>query len=174
MSSDPRDDYDAYERERDPYPAEAAPPTAGSGKVIAPGVLMIVTALVNLVCAGSMALFGAGVGKMPREELEQQMEKQNPAQWKQLRDMGWSADDLIRIYVQGGYGGGAVAAVCSLITLLGGILLCARKGWGFAIFSSLVTALPCFFNSPCCLLGTPIGVWALIVLLQSDVKAMFR
>jgi hypothetical protein len=31
--------------------------------------------------------------------------------------------------------------------------------------------IPCI--SPCCLLGLPIGIWALVVLLKPEVKAAF-
>jgi hypothetical protein len=61
----------------------------------------------------------------------------------------------------------------SVLSMLGGSLMCARKARGFAILASIITAIPCL-TSACCLLGLPIGIWALIVLFQPDVKAAFR
>ena len=59
---------------------------------------------------------------------------------------------------------------------LGGLIIYAgvqmRKvqSWGLALAGSIVAMLPCL---PCCLLGLPIGIWALIVLFDSDVKRAF-
>lgn len=48
----------------------------------------------------------------------------------------------------------------------------AMKSYGFAITSSILAMIPCF-TSCCCLIGLPVGIWALIVLLDKDVKAAF-
>lgn len=44
--------------------------------------------------------------------------------------------------------------------------------WGLALAGSILAMIPCL--SPCCILGLPFGIWAIVVLTQPDVKAAFR
>jgi hypothetical protein len=173
MSQDYDDDYGDEDRggPGDETGGHEVQPATGS-KITVPGVLMIVTGVVNLL----VALVGFGVGftfqHMPREEFIKAYMQQNPEQRKQLEEQGWSIDDLLNIYVRGGYGVGAVGVLGGLLALIGGVCMLARKARGLAILCALVTALP--VTSPCCLFGLPVGIWSLVVLLQGDVKAAFR
>jgi hypothetical protein len=38
--------------------------------------------------------------------------------------------------------------------------------------ASIIAMIPCV--SPCCLLGLPIGIWALVVLMKPEVKSAFH
>lgn len=44
--------------------------------------------------------------------------------------------------------------------------------WELSIAAGIVAMIPCV--SPCCILGLPVGIWALVVLLRPEVKAAFR
>lgn len=44
--------------------------------------------------------------------------------------------------------------------------------WGFAVAASILAMLPCI--SPCCIIGLPIGIWALAVLMRPEVKSAFH
>jgi len=46
------------------------------------------------------------------------------------------------------------------------------QSYGFAVAAAVVAMVPCL--SPCCLLGLPIGIWALVVLTDPYVKTAFR
>jgi hypothetical protein len=83
----------------------------------------------------------------------------------------------------GDYGGammgGASAVFFSLIGLaMAGFLAFAAlqmkqlQSWGIAFAGSIIAMIPCI--SPCCLMGLPIGIWAVIVLLKPEVKGAFR
>jgi hypothetical protein len=62
--------------------------------------------------------------------------------------------------------------------LLGGVVIFGAtkmkslQGYGLAMASAVIALVPC--TSPCCVLGLPVGIWALIVLLNQEVKASFR
>ena len=43
--------------------------------------------------------------------------------------------------------------------------------YNLCMAASVVAIIPCV--SPCCIIGLPIGIWALVVLNQPDVKAAF-
>jgi hypothetical protein len=46
------------------------------------------------------------------------------------------------------------------------------RQWELSLAASIVAMIPCI--SPCCILGLPIGIWALVVLLRPEVKEAFR
>jgi hypothetical protein len=39
------------------------------------------------------------------------------------------------------------------------------------VVTSIVAMVPCL--GPCCIVGIPIGIWALVVLMKPEVKAAF-
>ena len=55
--------------------------------------------------------------------------------------------------------------------LWGGWQMKSMRQWTLAVVASVVTMLPCL--GPCCGLGLPVGIWALVVLLKPEVKAAF-
>ena len=46
------------------------------------------------------------------------------------------------------------------------------KQWELCLAASIVAMIPCI--SPCCILGLPIGIWAIVVLLRPEVKEAFH
>lgn len=73
---------------------------------------------------------------------------------------------------------GAFAIMSSIIGIGIGVLIlfAASKmkkleSHGLSIAGAIVAMIPCI--SPCCILGLPIGIWALVVLLKPEVKAAF-
>jgi hypothetical protein len=65
-----------------------------------------------------------------------------------------------------------VHAVVALVVLLGGVKMLSLSGRGLAITGSVLAMIPCV-NSLCCILGLPVGIWALVVLSNPEVKAAF-
>jgi hypothetical protein len=172
MSRDYDDEYDDHDEARgEPVGDDVAP--APSSKTSVPGALMMATGVVNLLIAVGGFLFGSYVQKMPDAEFERALQQQDPAQRKQLEESGYGVKELRNIYVRGGYGGGALWLLGALVSIIGGVCMLARKARWLAILAAVNTALPCV-TSPCCLLGLPIGIWALVVLFQPDVKNAFR
>jgi hypothetical protein len=43
---------------------------------------------------------------------------------------------------------------------------------GLAMAAAIIAMIPCF--SPCCVLGLPFGIWALVVLSKPEVKSQFH
>ena len=54
----------------------------------------------------------------------------------------------------------------------GGISMMSLRRWGLAMAAAVLAIFPC--TSPCCCLGLPLGVWAVVVLSRADVKAAMR
>jgi hypothetical protein len=65
-----------------------------------------------------------------------------------------------------------VSIILSGIILWGGAKMKQLENYALAITASVLAMIPCL--SPCCLLGLPLGIWALVILLKPEVKAAFR
>ena len=65
---------------------------------------------------------------------------------------------------------GLLKLVLDALTIYAGWQMRQLRGWTLGMAGSIAAMLPC---SVCCILGLPIGIWALIVLMDSDVKQMF-
>ena len=65
----------------------------------------------------------------------------------------------------------SVFVVLALLILFGSIQMLRLKARGFAIAASVLSMVN--IGSCCCILGLPLGIWALVILLMGDVKQAF-
>lgn len=65
-----------------------------------------------------------------------------------------------------------VVVICNGVIIFGSVQMLRMSADPLAMAASIMSLVPCL--SPCCLLGIPFGIWALVVLMNSDVKASFR
>jgi hypothetical protein len=66
----------------------------------------------------------------------------------------------------------ALGVGLSVLVLVGGMKMKKLENYGLVMAASIVAVIPCF--SPCCLLGLPIGIWALVALNDPYVKSSFK
>jgi len=59
----------------------------------------------------------------------------------------------------------------NLVIIAGAIQMLRFKSWGLALTAAIVSM--CNVGNCCCLLGIPVGIWALVILLQQDVQRAF-
>jgi hypothetical protein len=64
---------------------------------------------------------------------------------------------------------GAVKLVLDLLTVYAGWQMRQLRSWGLCMAGSIIAMLPCF----CCILGLPMGIWAVVVLIDDEVKRRF-
>lgn len=68
-----------------------------------------------------------------------------------------------------------IVSVMGLLTapmiISGALRMLKRKNYPMAKVAAVLALLPC--TSPCCLLGIPTGIWALVTLNKPEVKASF-
>ena len=65
-----------------------------------------------------------------------------------------------------------VGLLISTFVLVGAIKMINLRSYGLVMAATIVSLVQCV--SPCCCTGLPIGIWALVVLLNGDVQAAFR
>jgi hypothetical protein len=56
--------------------------------------------------------------------------------------------------------------------LVGAFRMMKLRSYGLAVAASSIAMIPCV--SPCCCLGLPFGIWALVVLSRREVKSAFQ
>jgi hypothetical protein len=64
-----------------------------------------------------------------------------------------------------------IGGVMGVIVLIGAAKMQKLQNHQFALTASIVAMVPCI--SPCCVLGLPFGIWALVVLNKPEVKSQF-
>ncbi len=67
---------------------------------------------------------------------------------------------------------GVIGLLVSGVIFFGAMKMKNLESYGLAMTASIIAMIPCF--SPCCLLGLPIGIWALVVLSKPEVKSAFH
>ncbi|HUL52775.1 MAG TPA: DUF4339 domain-containing protein [Opitutaceae bacterium] len=60
----------------------------------------------------------------------------------------------------------------SIFILLGALRMQKLANYGLVMTAAILAMVPCL--SPCCVLGLPIGIWALVVLAKPEVKSQFN
>lgn len=138
-----------------PPPGAPPPATSAAQQVQGPAIGLIITAVIG----GLWAIFGLlgnalGMGMAGLESM--------------TSEYAWAEYAF----------GGAMGMVGSLIALVIAVFLVwaalqmkALRNWMLAVVASVLAMIPCI--SPCCIIGLPIGIWALVVLLKPEVKAAF-
>lgn len=130
-----------------------------AGKVNGPAIGLMVVAGIGIALQALslvMNVLGAGVGAAAAGAGEQ------------------GGPEGIQMMMQGGLGivFSLIGIVIGVVILMGALKMKKLESYGFAMAASVIAMLPCL--SPCCLLGLPIGIWALVVLNDANVKSAFR
>jgi hypothetical protein len=154
-----------------PAPA-AAPPLLGASvavtgtrasaleKVYGPAIGLMITAILGFAGALVGLLWSvAGVGAMNWQSLN--LPGQNPEMMRMLQMTTGAVGTVFRLIG---------LAVCVLI-FYGGLKMKKLENHGLCVGAGVVALIPCV--SPCCLVGLPVGIWALVVLNNPEVRAHF-
>jgi hypothetical protein len=82
--------------------------------------------------------------------------------------------DMIPMFVGGTVGTiiAAISIVGAVVITIGGMRMRNLENYGLSMTAAILALIPCF--GPCCLLGIPIGIWALITLSDNTVRIAFR
>jgi hypothetical protein len=68
-------------------------------------------------------------------------------------------------------GFGFVGLALAILVIFGAVKMKNLENYALAMTSAIVAMIPCI--SPCCCLGLPFGIWALVVLCDGQVQAAF-
>lgn len=60
----------------------------------------------------------------------------------------------------------------NVLVIVGALKMLRLQSWGLAMTAAILIMLPC--SGCCCLLGLPVGIWALMTLNKPEIKGAFR
>jgi hypothetical protein len=66
---------------------------------------------------------------------------------------------------------GVLSLAIGVAIFVGAMRMKALSSYGFAMAAAVLAMIPCI--SPCCCLGLPAGIWAIVALMDQNVKASF-
>jgi hypothetical protein len=142
-----------------PYQAPYIPPPNSSPnyKVQAPAIALILVAVIAIVLGilgllGDLFLYSFGA--------IDQLEAENDG----------PISEYTQIIVRSIWGGILVLAAC--FVLYGAIQMKRMRSYGMALAAAIVAAIPML--GPCCIVGIPFGIWAIVVLSKPEVKRAFE
>ena len=160
-AADPYADSDPYgessANERDRYPDIGSPirrPAGSAHGVLAPAIVMLIVACIGLL----LNLVGCGIALGPERPVDPQ------------------APPLVQELLKGGQGPMAASiqgffALLSLVTIFGSIQMMRSKTWGLGLAASILSMLN--FGNCVCFIGLPVGIWAMVALVNQDAKEAF-
>jgi hypothetical protein len=140
-----------------PAYSPAASTGGGADLVSGPAIGLIVTAALGFVATligVAWNILGAGMG-MNQPGMDPEMQK--------FVTMFSGTMGVIS---------GILGFLVSALILFGALKMKKCQSYGWAMTASILAVVPCV--SPCCLVGIPIGIWALVVLSKPEVKAQFQ
>ena len=157
-------------------PAGTVPPLMGAepddaravalAKVKSPAVGLMITGILNILLS-VWSVVSMAIAPRDTSELDSQLKQlHNP----QLQQMFHEALQISNGPV--GIVSSLLGLLLSVLILMGAIKMKALRSYEFSVTVAILAMLPCL--TPCCLLGLPIGIWALMVLMKPEVKSQFH
>ncbi len=123
----------------------------------------VIWAMLMMVAAQSV---GEATANIDMVDAKQEMSK---ADRQQLKKMGDSISTVGRGLGFGLIVGGALAFVVSCLIIYGGIQMTRASSYSFCVIAAVLAMLP----TGCWLVTLPLGVWAIVILLDNNVKGEF-
>ena len=167
-----------------PAPNPAATFEAARGRVLFPAVLLIVVGVLNLLFAGYNVInTGFQLTRTPEQKREMAVEQREmlvkafPALEKAFEDQekkGEKFEDQMEKQMPLIIGFTIASVLGTLLPLFAGIRMLQLRNYGLVMFGSIVAAIPCVSGASCCCVGEVAGIYAVIMLLQSDIRDAFR
>ena len=155
-----------------PPPLTAPVAGAGGGREAAlqmvkgPAIALKVTAILNIIL-GAWSLVRMLIFPLKMQQFDSALQQLNNPQLEQM----------FQKWMHLAYG--PLGAVNSLFTLALSVLILIGAGrmqslrsYEFALTAAILAMLPCL--TPCCCIGLPFGIWAVVVLSKAAVKSQFR
>jgi hypothetical protein len=150
-------------------------PGAAQSRVVVPAILLICVGVLNMLIA--LPLFGfAGYFATLSPQDAQALADQSAAEAAKL---GMPAGNVTgqQLKTQNiiQYGGlGLVNLLGGALSALGGLRMRVLRSYGLAVLGAVAAVIPCISCSSCAGVGAGVGIWALVVLLNRDVRAAFE
>lgn len=162
----------------EPLPDESLPDESlARQRVRVPAILLIVVGAINLLFAlyqlGSLVITVVRPAEDIVEQQRQMTQMLGQVFGREIPLEEHDPEDQKKQNVILGAIFTAILLLTSLLTLVGGIRMQQLRSWGLSVMGSLMTAIPCISCMGCCGVGEIVGLWALVVLFNNEVRSTF-
>ena len=135
------------------------------GKVKGPAIAMIVAAVISILVALYFLAVGIITIFFQDQMLEFLKEQGNPAVQQGNPQQALMIAGIFYLIAS------FVVAVCSIVVTLGSIKMMKLQSRGMSMAAAIICCIPIV---QCCLISAPVGIWALVVLMDKDVQRQFK
>jgi hypothetical protein len=135
----------------------------------APGICLIVVGILNLLLAGLLIVSGLQVQEMSDQELTELIDQSGH---REILTKGVTIED-VRTMVRMSFGMGVVGVLASVVTIVAGMNMRLVKSYRVAVIGAILAAIPGVSCLAFVGIGIAAGIWAIVVLVQPDVKNAF-
>jgi hypothetical protein len=174
MSQDPNDYYEPRDYAGGEFSEPSVPPLAdlrrreAVERVRLPATFLLVSGGLNLLGCLYWLFNAFVVTIMPAAQMQQYHKQMGlPA------PQGTPEEHAMQLVVAWGF---LVAGIlATVLPILAGMRMLVLRNYALCIVGSIVTAIPCMScPSGCMVLGQVAGIWALVVLMNDEVRSFFR
>jgi hypothetical protein len=159
-----------------PAPDVSAAPAAARERVLFPSILLIIVGVLNFLFAGYF-IVNLVFTSSQTPEAQRAALNQNPQLKKMYDDLeqqGYKFEDIMRMGQSINIGLLVSNLLTAFLTAFAGIRMLQLRNYGLVFFGAIAAAIPCVSGSGCCCLGEITGLYAVILLLQTDIRDAFR
>ena len=145
-------------------------------QVRVPAIALIVSGILNLMFALYMMVNSVVTTVMPADKLKEQQTAifdALPPAFRENADQKTAADMKTQAMLIN-WPLTVMALLASVLPIAGGIRMLSLKSYALSMCGAICAAVPCMSIVACCGLGEIAGIWAIIVLLNPDVKSAFH
>jgi hypothetical protein len=135
-----------------------------------PGNLLIATGALNLLAGLLLLNVGVQHLRMPTEVFEKNVPSN---QLDALQRQGWTTLQTKQLFATILLIWAGVAIASSIVIFYGGVNMRSLNSYAFALVGSVLAAAPILSPLGCFGIGQVVGIWALVVLLRSEVRSAF-
>jgi hypothetical protein len=173
----PREGYPPPRRgypEQSSYAPYAATPQS---RVAVPAVMLIIVGVLNLLGSGYLFLNAVTTAVTSEDKLQEEMDAQVQAQQQVGLPAGpspFTAHQMKWWTVGTALVWGLIDFAGAILSIFAGIRMRALRSYGLAVLGAVAACLPFVSCTGCCGFGELAGIWALVVLMNQDVKAAFQ
>jgi hypothetical protein len=143
-----------------------------------PGIFLIILGVLSILASLFMGFRAVQVGMTSEQEFQQQLDASrelNEKVFGKASAQGMpDAATMKNLTIGMTAGGGVLGLIASAIMVLGGVRMRQYRSYALSMTASVAAMLPCITCTGCCGAGQGIGLWAMIVLLKPEVKALFK
>ncbi len=158
----------------DPYAPPSGDATYVRQRLQMPAIGLIVVGVLNLFWALYMGVNALVVTMMPAQDMMKQNEAMYKAMGVDMSAQGKSPDEVKMQGIIISWPWALLSFVASILPLVGGLRMLSLRSHALAVCAAIAAMIPCISATACCGMGEVVGIWALVVLLNEQVKAAFQ